>query len=361
MPGTGTATDQDYALVIYNNSIGPVGTIQGQVRNASNGNPIATAQVSAYSVPTQTYTLPADVNGNYSILLSVGSYTVTGSAYGYLPTTLTGVSVVSGTTTTQNISLTVAATYVISGFVKDSATNDPLLATVNIIGLPFNPPFSSVQTDPATGFYSMSVSGGQSYTLTASALLHTAAAQGVTPVGDTTANFNLVATTQNGGIIGYVRNFYTNAPVPNATVAVAAAGNPSDQTDATGYFEIFNLTPGIYTATATANLYSPVSISNIQVLSSNLAIRTFLLPTSQLNYVPAQLNKTLTFGQIATDTDWTGHQQYRCGRADVRSAGAGGRLCAIAPVSQRLLGGRSFLGDFGAGHYDRVDQPGLHV
>ena len=301
MPGAGTSTDQDYALVIYNNSIGPVGTLTGQVRNASTGDPIAAAQVSIYAVLTQTYSLPVDALANYSVLLPVDAYTVTGSAYGYLPTTFTGVQVVSGTTVTQNISLTVAPTYVISGYVKDSATNDPLWATVNVIGLPFNPPFSSVQTDPVTGFYSMSVSGGQSYTLTASALLHTAAAQGATPVGDTTVNFNLVATTQNGGLVGYVRNYYTNAPVLNATVTVAATGNPSDQTDANGYFEIFNLTPGTYTATATANLYGPVSISNIQVLSSNVAIRTFLLPTSQLNYDPTQLNKTLTLGDIVTD------------------------------------------------------------
>ncbi len=285
-----------------NCSIGPQGAINGQVTNASNSQPIVGAKVSASSSPTQTSTAYSNPTGNYILIVPVGTYTVTGAAYGYLPAAFTSVGVMSGTTTTQNISLTVAPTYVISGYVKDSATNDPLMATISVIGSPFNPPFASVDTDPATGFYSMTLAGSESYTLTASALLHTAAAQGVTPVADTTVNFNLVATTQNGGIIGYVRNYYTNAPVPNATVTVAAAGNPSDQTDANGYFEIFNLTPGTYTATASANLYSPVSISNIQVLSSNIAMRTFLLPTSQLNYNPAQLNKTLTFGQVATDT-----------------------------------------------------------
>ena len=282
--------------------IGLQGAIAGQVTDVTNSQPIVGAKVSASSSPTQTSAAFSNPSGNYSLIVPVGTYTVTGAAYGYLPTSFSSVSVLSGTTTTQNISLTVAPTYVISGYVKDSATHDPLMAKVAVIGTPFNPPFASVDTDPATGFYSLTLAGGQSYTLTASAMLHTAASQGVTPVGHTTVNFNLVATTQNGGIIGYVRNFYTNAPVPNATVTVATAGNPSDQTDANGYFEIFNLTPGTYTATATANLYSPVSISNIQVLSSNLAMRTFLLPTSQLNYNPAQLNKTLTFGQIATDT-----------------------------------------------------------
>lgn len=285
-----------------NCSIGPQGAIAGKVTSAATSNPIVGARIDASSSPTLTYSAFANGSGDYALIVPSGvAYTVTGSAYGYLPASFSNVNVVSGTTTTQNISLTVAPTYVISGYVRDSATTDPLWATVSVIGTPYNPPFASVQTDPNTGFYSMTVAGGQSYTLTASALLHTPASQGVTPVADTTANFNLVATTQNGGIVGWVKNYYTNNPIANATVTVAPGGATS-QTDVNGYFQIFNLTPGYYTATATANLYGPVSISNITVLSSNVAIRTFLLPTSQLNYSPAALNKTLTIGQIATDT-----------------------------------------------------------
>lgn len=285
-----------------NCTVGPQGTLTGAVTNASNAAPITGAKVDATLSPTQTFTVYSNPSGNYNMLIPVGTYTITGAAYGFLPNTFSNVQVFSGTTTTQNISLTPAATYVISGFVRDSVTNDPLWATVAVIGTPFNPPFASVQTDPATGFYSMTLAGSQLYTLTASALIHTAASQGVTPVSNQTVNFNLVATSQNGGIIGWVRNYYTNDPIAGATVQVAAPGNPQATTDATGYFQVFNLTPGFYTATASANLYSPVSISNIQVLTSNFAIRTFLLPTSRLTYAPAQLNKTLTFGSIVTDS-----------------------------------------------------------
>ena len=285
-----------------NCAIGPQGVLAGQVTNASNSNPIVGARVDATLSPTQTFTAYSNGTGNYSLMTLAGSYTVTGAAYGYLPATFTNVQVVSGTTTTQNISLTIAPTYVISGFVRDSVTNDPLWATIGVIGTPFNPPFASVQTDPATGFYSMTVAGGQSYTLTASALLHTAAAQNVTPTSNTTVNFNLVATTTNGGIVGYVRNYYTNNPIVGATVVVATAGNPQATTDANGYYQIFGLPAGYYTATATANLYSPVTISNIQVLQSNVAIRTFNLPTSQLVYAPGSLHKTVTFGAVVTDS-----------------------------------------------------------
>ncbi len=284
-----------------NCTLGPQGILSGTVTNASNSNPIVGAKVLASSNQTDTFATFSNGSGAYKLTLAVGTYTVTGQAYGFLPNTISGVSIVSGTTTTRNIALTPAASYVISGFVRDSVTNDPLYATVSVVGTPFNPPFASAQTNPATGFYSMTLSGGQSYTLTASALIHTSEARGVTPISNRTENFNLVATAQNGGIIGYVRNLYTNDPVVGATVAVTAPGNPQATTDATGYFQIFNLTPGFYTATASANLYSPVTISNIQVLTSNFAIRTFLLPTARLQYSPAALQRTLTFGTAITD------------------------------------------------------------
>ena len=105
VPGAGTATDQDFALVIYNISIGPAGTLTGQVRDANTAAPQPNALINISSTPTQTYSLFSSASGNYSILLPVATYTVAAAKYGYQPATLTGVSIVSGTTTTQNISL----------------------------------------------------------------------------------------------------------------------------------------------------------------------------------------------------------------------------------------------------------------
>jgi hypothetical protein len=172
VPGAGTATDQDFALVITNISIGPAGTLTGQVRDANTAAPQANALIGISSTPTQTYSLVSDGSGSYSTLLPVATYTVTAAKYGYLPATLTGVSIMSGTTTTRDISLTPAATYVISGFVKDSATRDPLWATISIAGAPFNPPVSRYRPIRSL-LYSVTLAGSQSYTLTASALLHT--------------------------------------------------------------------------------------------------------------------------------------------------------------------------------------------
>jgi len=181
-------------------------------------------------------------------------------------------------------------------------TGDPLWATVSVSGDPFNPPTTSAQTNPATGYYSLTVAGGQAYTLTVSALLHTAQARGLgVPVSDRTENFALAATTTNGGIVGWVKNYYTSQPIVNALVTVQASGAPSDTTDSQGYFEILGLAAGVYTATATAPLYSPVTINNIQVLQSNLAMVTFSLPTSHIDYAPPSLQKTVTLGAVVTD------------------------------------------------------------
>ncbi|CAG0936880.1 Serine protease AprX [Thermoflexales bacterium] len=302
IPYNADTTDQDFALVVYNVRADG-GTIAGTVTNAAAGTPLLGAKVTATQGATEKIAALSGVDGMYAMFVPTGTYSLEAAAYGYLPAHRSGVEVTLNTTTTQHFSLTAAANYVISGTVTDNATGYPLDATITVDGEPFDPPVASAQTNPATGYYSLTLAGGQAYTLTVSALLHTSEVRGIgTPTGNQTQDFALVATTTNGGLAGWVRNYYTNDPIPNATVTVASTGNPSDQTDADGYFEIFNLAPGIYTATATANLYSPATLDNIQVLSSNVTIRTFLLPTSQLNYVPGQLNRTLRLGQVATDT-----------------------------------------------------------
>jgi hypothetical protein len=264
------------------------------------GDPLVGAIVETTNgVETRSATTGA--GGFYSIMLFGGTYTVTAWAYGYEEAVIPGV-VIAGPTT-LNITPDVAADYIISGTVVDSVTTDPLWATIEVDGTPIDPPVTVYQTDPATGFYSMTLAGGQSYALTASALLHTLEVRDIgEPTGDQTQNFALVATTTDGGIAGFVRNYYTGDPIEDATVVVNTAGNPSDTTDATGYFEILGLTPGIYEATASADFYSPETLTGIVVLQSNVAFVEFELPTSHLVYAPETLEKTLVWGMSDTDS-----------------------------------------------------------
>ena len=128
VPGSGTTTDQDYALVIYNYSIGSTGALTGQVTSAATSLGIANAQISVSSSPTQTYGLLSDAGGNYTFTPApVGTYTVTASAFGYSSASVTGVSIVSGTTTTQNIALTPSPALTVTGVLVSGGDGDSYL------------------------------------------------------------------------------------------------------------------------------------------------------------------------------------------------------------------------------------------
>jgi hypothetical protein len=97
------APDAAYRIGLRTNSeTAQTGTLQGTVTDASNGNPISGALVDAGTGGSAT----TDANGFYQIAnLPAGTYDVTASATGYDPSTVTGVVITAGTTTTQDFSL----------------------------------------------------------------------------------------------------------------------------------------------------------------------------------------------------------------------------------------------------------------
>jgi subtilisin family serine protease len=134
----------------------------GTVTNANTATPIVGAMVTANATMTQTGSTATITGGQYSLLLMANTYTVTAAAYGYLPTQLTGIAVAAGTTTTQNITLTPAALYLVSGTVSEAATGAPLTGTITIAGYPGGP----VSTNPGSGYYSVTLAEGRVYTFT---------------------------------------------------------------------------------------------------------------------------------------------------------------------------------------------------
>ena len=280
-------------------SIGPQGRLQGVVSATDTLLPIAGALVRA-ETPTTTVNLYTSGSGLYGAYLLSNTYTVTAAAYGYITQVSPGIGVISGTTTTLNVSLAPAPQHVISGFVTDNGNGAPLWATIAIAGAPFAPPDGSVETDPQTGFYSLAVpGGGQVYTLTASALLHTPEVRGLGALaGDADESFALSATTSLGGLAGFIRNAYTHDPVPYALVEVQSWGK--DTTGVDGYFEILSLPPGAHTVTVDAALYSPAIVTNVQVLTGVVTYLPIDLLTSRLELAPAILSQTLMLGQVLT-------------------------------------------------------------
>jgi len=140
--------------------------IVGQVTDATTSAPIAGATVVATSETAQRKTA-SDAEGFYALTVFSSTYTLAASRYGYQTTVIPDVVATTGTTTTQNIALTPAAMYEVSGQVTDATTGWPLYAHLSISGDPVNPlpPDNSVWTNPATGEYSLMLAEGVTYTL----------------------------------------------------------------------------------------------------------------------------------------------------------------------------------------------------
>jgi hypothetical protein len=138
--------------------------LRGTVINQANAQPIVGAQVQAINA-TQSYLTSTVSGGLYSLSVPAGTYTVTASAPGYMRFITTGVALITNQTTTLNIALEVTPTYVITGYVRDLYTQQPLGAQITLSGTG-----QTANTHPATGYYSLTAqTPSGSYSLTASA------------------------------------------------------------------------------------------------------------------------------------------------------------------------------------------------
>jgi subtilisin family serine protease len=135
------------------------GTLQGTVTDSLTSDPISSAQVEMVS-DEYSFTAFTDTDGFYSRLISEDTYTVTVSAYGYFPATETDVEVIEDQTTVKNFSLVPAPAYMVSGTVTDINTGWPLYAEISIEGYPGDPVWSA----PDTGYYSIELVAGTTYT-----------------------------------------------------------------------------------------------------------------------------------------------------------------------------------------------------
>ncbi len=123
------------------------GTLTGTVTRASDGSPVAGATINAVGPVDRVTT--TDGNGQYSLLLPIGTYDVTASAFGLVSQTATGVVISEGASTVQNFALAAAPSHQVSGHVRDTDGLAVANATVTILGTPIPP-----ATTDANGFYS---------------------------------------------------------------------------------------------------------------------------------------------------------------------------------------------------------------
>ena len=137
------------------------GTLAGIVQGTG-GEPVAGALV-AVSGP-DSVVFPTDAAGHYSIQLPTGSYTLTVSAYGYADSSESGVSIADGAAITRNVTLAALPLRTISGRVTDAGHGYPLYAS-----LEFTKALAPVWTNPLTGYYTVTLIEGYTYTVSASA------------------------------------------------------------------------------------------------------------------------------------------------------------------------------------------------
>ncbi|MBU0492747.1 MAG: M28 family peptidase, partial [Chloroflexi bacterium] len=165
---------------------GGLGALDGHVTAAGGSVPIVGATVTADDGAGHAYPATTDAAGYYTRTLLADTYTVTASAFGYLPSTVAGVAITTDTVTTQDFALAIAPTHTISGAVTEAGTGTPLYAQVAAADTPLAPAW----TDPATGHYALTVPEG-TYTLRVSAALRRPAERVVVADHDQVQDFAL--------------------------------------------------------------------------------------------------------------------------------------------------------------------------
>ena len=200
----GYGTIDSLAAVQMAMQYGGSGDLVGTVTEDGSGDPIEGAEIDATLSVTQTWQATTDANGDYAMTVLSGTYTVDVSAFGYLPESVSGVPVISGTMTIVDFSLTPAASSLVYGYVTDANTGWPLYAKIVVGGSPY-----TIWTDPVTGYYEVSLPEGSSYTLDVDAFSdgYFGDSRVVGPlVGDTQEDFALDTNPDNCVAPGYELN-----------------------------------------------------------------------------------------------------------------------------------------------------------
>ncbi len=235
----------------------PTGFISGNVTlNGGSGN------VTEVVVSAGNHTVNPDSNGDYIMVIEIGTYDVTASLEDYLPETNSGIIVVEGMTTGDvdfELGL-VPTTGFISGIVilQDNA-GDVTLVDVTAGNVTVHP--------DADGYYILEITAG-TYEVTASLPgFLTGVVPGVVVVVEETTpdiDFFLYLAPDVGYINGTVTLVNGEGDV---TQAVVSAGDQTDSPNESGYY-FLALPAGTYTVTASHPYTETDSLTGIVVVNS---------------------------------------------------------------------------------------------
>jgi hypothetical protein len=214
------------------------GTIEGMVTLVG-----GSASVTQVTVTAGEFTTNPDATGFYSMLVSAGTYQVTGNLTGYIPDTVNGVTVVTGETT-ENVDLTLQA--LPTGFITGNVTLSG--GSGDVTDVQVTGGYHTVNPD-ASGDYIMEIEIG-TYDVTAGLAQYIpdtdsgiVVQEGMTTVG---VDFVLDPVPTTGFIEGMVVLQGNAGDVSQVDVS---AGDVTVNPDATGYY-LLEITAGTWEVTA---------------------------------------------------------------------------------------------------------------
>jgi hypothetical protein len=169
IPGDEDMTDQDFALVSYNDTAGmrDMGILAGRVTDADTGEGVEDALVSATIDTGQRISAQTEGQGDYILPLPAGTFSAEVSAYGYQTHLQEDVAITEEATTTLDVALSSIARTTVRGTVTDEA-GIPLYAQIVVSVDQFR---QTVFTDPATGAYTIDLVPDVAHTMSTQAVV----------------------------------------------------------------------------------------------------------------------------------------------------------------------------------------------
>ncbi len=161
------------------------GLLEGTVTDSASGSPIAGARIR--SVGAVDRSTSSNRDGFYRLRVPAGTYDVTATAYAYLQSSVSGVAVAEGQTTTQDFALTLGPAHSVSGTVTNLVTGLPIAgAQVRILSTPLPP-----ATTDASGSYQFPIVPEGTYDIQATAPGFRPGTQSIAVVQDLVIDFVL--------------------------------------------------------------------------------------------------------------------------------------------------------------------------
>ncbi|SCL31872.1 Serine protease, subtilisin family [Micromonospora rhizosphaerae] len=212
---------------------GPVGTLSGTVTNAADGSPISGATIRVAGPADRT--TATDANGRYTMVLPVGTYEVTATAFGFRQQAVSGLVISEGATTIQDLALQPAPSHAVSGQVRNNDGEPVANATVTVLGKPIAP----ATTDANGGYSFPSVPEGEYDVRAAAGGCSDQQEQHLVVDGDETLDFTLP---QRRDEYGYFCQVSTPGYLEADTVLPLSGDDQSTQVDLPFPFSFYGQT-----------------------------------------------------------------------------------------------------------------------